>query len=265
MGSGAFEPQRPRVGHEYSLDWVNIGKSIVSLGLWEREWQKIDYPDYPSVGNFEARHFAPENWRADYLNPAFERMRLNDAFWATGTISRFSDEMVREVVKAGGLSDPEAEKHMINVLLDRRDKILRHYLSQMNPADKFAVSQRAKGSRLVFANLATETGVGQAESYEYTWYSYENQSDRLKRLDGPRTTAWESFPIPAGNGHDFLAVECRTVSRERPHWAKPVVVYLKRDRAGYRIVGIEREEEDGQSDLERRRQLAERRGDLPAE
>jgi len=259
MGSGAFEPQRPRVGHEYSVDWGNIGKSILTLGLWEREWQKIKYPDFPSVGNFEARHFHPELWRPDYLNPAFERMRPGDAFWAAAIMSRFSDEIVREVVKAGRLSDPKAERYMLNTLLDRRDKILSYYLSGMNPIDRFRIDRRGDGWQLTFVNLGAETGVGQADSYEYTWYSYENQSDRLKRLGDTHTVGLEAIPIPKESRDGFLAVQCRTISRDKPDWAKPVLVYLKRDRSGYRVIGLEREEENGQHDLERRRQLAERR------
>ncbi len=265
LGSGAYEPHRPRLGNEYGVQWDNIAKSIVSLGLWEREWQKIDYPDYPSIGNFEARHFHPELWKPDLLNPAFERMRLSDAFWAAAIISRFSDQIVRNVVKVGRLSDPQSEAYLLRTLLDRRDRILSYYLSRMNPIDRFEVVQKASRSDMHFVNLGAETGVGQAESYEYTWYSYDNQLDRLKRLDGPHTVALESIPLPKGSTEGFLALQCRTIGRDRPDWAKPVVVYLKRERSGYRVIGLEREEENSQQDLERRRQLAERRGQAPAE
>ncbi|MFB3906190.1 MAG: hypothetical protein ACE15E_22315 [Acidobacteriota bacterium] len=176
LGSGASGPQRPRVGHEYSVEWGKIARSILSLGLWEREWQSIEYPDYPSVGNFEARHFRPELWRPDYLNPAFERMRLDDAFWAAAILSRFSDEIVRAVVKEGRLSDPEAERYLLNTLLDRRDKILSYHLSKMNPADRFEVRREPNGLRLVFANLAAETSnveppVGRTRIGVNPWWS----------------------------------------------------------------------------------------------
>ena len=265
LGSGAYQPQRPRVGHEYLVEWDKIATSILTLGVWEREWEKIRYPDYPSVGNFEARHFHPELWKPDLLNPAFERMRLGDAFWAAAIISRFSDEMVRQVVKVGRLSDPEAERYLLNTLLDRRDKILSYYLSRMNPVDRFEVRPQADGLRLDFVNLAAETGVGQADSYEYTWYSYENQSDSFKRLGGPHSVGVESIPIPRKSEDGFLAVQFRTISRDKPDWAKPVVVYLKRDGSDYRVIGLEREEENYQQDLERRRQLAEHSDELQTE
>lgn len=264
LGSGAYEPHRARLGSEYAVDWADTAKSMITLGLWEREWQKIEFPDYPTIGNFEARHFHPELWKPDQLNPAFLRMRLGDAFWAASILSQFSDRVVSRVVKEGRLSDAQAEAYLIRTLLDRRDKILSYYLSLMNPIDRFQVQQSAARSELHFANIGAETGVGQADSYEYTWYSYDNSSDRLKRLDGPRRVGLESIPIPRITDHAFLAVQFRTFSRERPDWAKPVVVYLRREGSGYRVIGIEREEQNTQQDLERRRQLAERQNGATA-
>ena len=201
LGSGAFEPHRARLGSEYAVDWADTAKSMITLGLWEREWQKIEFPDYPTIGNFEARHFHPELWKPDQLNPAFLRMRLGDAFWAASILSQFSDRVVSRVVKEGRLSDAQAEAYLIRTLLDRRDKILSYYLSLMNPIDRFQVQQSAARSELHFANIGAETGVGQADSYEYTWYSYDNSSDRLKRLDGPRRVGLESIPIPRITDH----------------------------------------------------------------
>jgi len=103
--------------------------------------------------------------------------------------------------------------------------------------------------------------VGRAESYQYTWYSYDNQSDKMKRLDRAYSAALESIPIPPKVRPGFLAVECRTIRRAKVDWEKPVVVYLKLERTVYRVIGIEREEENGWQDLERRRQLAQGRGE----
>jgi len=257
LGSGAFEPQRPRVGHEYPTAWGPILKSVFSLGLWEREWQKIDYPDYPQVGNFEAAHFRPERWIPDYRNPAFDRTRLNDAFWATSIIAEFSDEMIRQIVRVGSISDRKAEDYLIATLLERRDRILRYYLSRINPVDRFQVLAARTELRLAFRNLAARTGLPLPDSYEYTWYAFDNQSDELRRVAAPQNVRQESIPFPNGTRYSHLVAEFRTISRN-PEWAKPVLVYLQREQAGYRIIGIDREEESRQLDLPKRRQLAER-------
>ncbi len=45
----------------------------------------------------------------------------------------FTDEMIRAIARAGGYSDPAAEKHLADVLIKRRDKIGRAFLPAINP------------------------------------------------------------------------------------------------------------------------------------
>jgi hypothetical protein len=249
FGSGAFEPQRPRVGNEYVMEWGKIAKSVGSLGLWERPWQKVRYPAYPAIGNFEADFFRADQWKADYPNPAFQRMRLNDAFWAASIICEFSDEMVREIVKTGQIEDPDAEQYLVRTLLTRRDKILAYYFSKVNPVDRFEVSRGA----LRFVNLGARSGLGNVEGYEYTWYSYDDQSGESVALGDPNRTAVEQIRIPAGSGARYLKVQILSLSEEQPEWAKPVFVFLRRNGTDYRVIAIEREEENRQlKDIEQR-------------
>ena len=73
LGSASNFPQKPRAGNEYIWDAGPSFKTIFSLGLWVRPWIKVDYPNYPSIGNFEADFFQPEKWKPEYPNPAFRR------------------------------------------------------------------------------------------------------------------------------------------------------------------------------------------------
>jgi hypothetical protein len=255
FGSGAFEPQRPRVGNEYVMEWGSIAKSALTLGLWERPWQKVKYPSFPQIGNFEADFFQPHQWKPDYPNPAFQRMRLNDAFWAVSIIAEFTDEMVREIVKTGQIKDPDAEDYLVRTLLARRDKILAYYLGQVNPLDRFEILRGA----LKFMNLGSQSRLGEAKAYEYTWYSYDDQTGETVALGESRRAGTDEIAIPLKIGAEYLMVHLRTISDEQPEWAKPVFVYLRLDRSGHRIIGIEREEEDRQYyDSERRRFLVEK-------
>ena len=60
-------------------------------------------------------------------------MRADDAFWAARRVMAFTDEAIRAVVQTGQFSDPAAEKHLADVLIARRDKIGRAYLTLANP------------------------------------------------------------------------------------------------------------------------------------
>jgi hypothetical protein len=45
----------------------------------------------------------------------------------------FSDELIRTVVAAGRFSDAGAERHLADVLIKRRNRIGRAYLTAINP------------------------------------------------------------------------------------------------------------------------------------
>ncbi len=239
LGSGSVRIQSRRAGNEYKLEWTPILKSALTLGLWDRSWRYVDYPDYPSIGRFEGDYFRPERWRPEYPNPAFQRMQDEDAFWATKTIARFTDEMVRAIVKTGELKDPAAEEYLIQTLIKRRDKIVRYYLSHMNPLADFEVTSREGRPALKFSNLGDTYGIGKADSYEYQWSSFDNRTSAMTPLGAQEVVRTPEFSVPPTQGTGYLAVVIRTVAQSQKDWAKPVTVYL--DTSPLRVVGIERE------------------------
>ncbi len=244
MGSGGFEPQRPRVGHEYPVDIKNISKSLFTFGLWERTWQKIEYPDFPQVGNFEASHFRPEKWKSDYSVPAFERMTLGDAFWAARIISHFSDEAVRAIVRTGKYDDPRAEEYIVRTLFERRDRIVSYYFSKMNPLDDFEVRSGRPGRASVgFRNLGVDNNLGTVERYEYAWHTFDNASGLVTRLGSQGWNTEPSIPLPEGRPAPYLMLAIRSLSAAQPDWNREVRVYLASSDGGWRVVGVEREEE----------------------
>ena len=140
LGSGSVKPQTRRAGNEYIIEGKPIAKAGLTLGIWDRPWRHVKYPDYPAIGRFEADFFQPQLWKPEYPNPAFERMQLTDAFWTTRTVLRFTDEMIRAIVETGQISDPEASNYLVETLIKRRDKIIRYYLPRMNPLDDFQLT-----------------------------------------------------------------------------------------------------------------------------
>ena len=100
LGSGSSSAQQPRGGNEYLIDGGQILKGLVSFGVWERGWMKVRYPKDPSLGNIEADFFEPRKWKTEYPQPAFEQMDAADAFWAARIASRFSDPMIRGIVRS---------------------------------------------------------------------------------------------------------------------------------------------------------------------
>ena len=84
MGSGDFMNGPKRVGHEHLFDGSAIGKSLVTLGGWERPWEREE-DGLPEVGHFESELFEPRTWTANFAELFAESGLRSDkrggAFW----------------------------------------------------------------------------------------------------------------------------------------------------------------------------------------
>jgi hypothetical protein len=232
LGSGSTQVQGERAGNEYILEWGPILKAAVTLGIWDRKWRHVRYPDYPSIGRFEADFFQPELWRPEYPNPAFDRMTPQDAYWAARIISRFDDQMVRELVETGELWDKQAEEYLVRTLIRRRDKIVAHYLPQVCPLDDFGVTDG--GRVLRFEDLAVAAGVGTPSPVGYVWFRFDNVTGRVEALGVQGVSEDSSVAVP-DDPAQFLMVEL-----EKRSTAQKLQVYLCRAAGGPEVVGVER-------------------------
>jgi hypothetical protein len=244
LGSGSdalrrISPQNPRAGNEYVFEMGPLLKAGFSLGLWERPWRKVRYKEYPEIGRIEADFFEPHKWKPEYPNPAFDSMLAEDAFWASRIVARFSDEAVRALVHTGQYTDAAAERHLADVLIKRRDKVVRHYFRQLSPLAEFRVTGGAQAPVLEFEHLGEKAGVGRVDSYEVRWFAYDNATNALTPLGEAQAASGRSLPVPTGS-HEFVMVRIRGKSAAEPGWTKAVDVYLRR-AGGLSVVGIERE------------------------
>jgi hypothetical protein len=239
LGSGSnarkeIAGQNPRAGNEYILELGPGLKSAATLGLWERPWRRARYRVFPEIGRIEADFFSPEDWRPEYPNPAFERMQAADAFWAGRIVSRFSDEAVRAIVHTGGFTDPEAEAHLVDVLLRRRDKVVAWCFGLLNPLADFEVSGEGGAAVLRFRNLGQEAGLGPGVAYEYDWSDFDNGTGERRPRGDARTSPRPEIEVPSGTGYRVVRIRTKGAAAA---WTKAVDVYLR----GLTVVGVERE------------------------
>ncbi|MEE9534650.1 MAG: hypothetical protein V3W06_09525 [Acidimicrobiia bacterium] len=257
LGSDSTHAKRRRSGYEHFVEPDKIVKGLLTFGLWRRGWMKVDYPDYPSVGRYEADFFEPWKWRPNYPNPAFDRMDTTDAFWAARIVSRFTDELIRAIVAEGQISDPQAAAYLTDVIITRRDKVVNYWISRTNPLDRFEVDGIAgTGPELTFENAAIRVGAAQqGATYRVRWSALNNLSgqetpagSRLSSLAETRAPVPDAAWGPADDVGDRYAVAAiHTLHPDFPHWREPVVVSL-RDRTGeVNVVGIERPRNDPNS------------------
>jgi hypothetical protein len=249
MGSGSTIPQVPRAGNEYILEWAPAFKTLATFGLYVRPWIHVNYWEgAKSVGRFEGDFFDPVKWRPEYPNPAFNNMTADDAFWGARLVSKFSDGAIRAVVAKARYSEAGAAEHISSTLIKRRDKVLRAWLTGVNPLVNARLSHDGV---LTFENAAVDAGIAKPPTaYHLSWSRFDNATAETigagmvggisagtsGRVDRPSI----NLNTPNMADAQFLRVSVATTHPDYPAWSNPVTFTFRRTNTGWETVGLDR-------------------------
>ncbi len=241
LGAGGDGAKPPEFGFENLIDYGQTFKTFLTLGLWEKPWQRrADMLEKekalnPRLGSFDSYYFEPEKFKTQFPNYAFKDMTYADAFWASKIIMSFSAADIRALVKAGKLSDPKDSDYLVSTLLTRRDIIGRYWFSKASPLDDF----QWQNGQLKFTDLALKHSLGGKES-EKKYFADVCEKNGTQWL---KITALESAEpvfdlrdLPAS--HKELSVFIRTRHSDQ---TKPGP-YVRVDIADNRIAAIAHED-----------------------
>ncbi|HEX9652110.1 MAG TPA: hypothetical protein VGA99_00235 [bacterium] len=259
LGSNNIIPHAPKYGNEYLVDPRTISLQFITLGLYVKPWEfdiRNLNPEFPSVGYYESKIFDPGEWYPTYPNPAFEYCTFRDAYWGAKIVTAFTDDDIRAIVETAKMSDPRAKEYLIQTMIERRDKVGRHWFERMNPLDKFRFEKTAAGDvTLAFTDLAVESKLERAEESQYVYTLSYNKKGRHRQsvVEAPAL-------LISQNGHGFLdeilsgngikkeedkifSVKIQT-GRKGKYLSKFVEVYFyyPNHNGTSRVVGIVREE-----------------------
>jgi len=240
LGSAAVTVKSRRSGYAYLWDVADSVKTMATFGLFVPRWAFVEYPmQVPAVGRFEGDHFEPETWVPHYPNPAFENARPDDTFWAARRVMAFSDEAIRAIVETGRYTDPRATEYLTHVLIARRDKIGRAWLTNVNPLVDFVLDETGT---MRFANAAVAAGVAEApREYRIRWSSVDNASNTATPHGAEATvTTTSAVPPSSLTDAELIRAEIATIHDRRPAWTQPVRVTFRRLDRGWTTVGLER-------------------------
>ena len=261
LGADNADPQLPRYGNEYFLDFGTVARSMGSLGAYVKPWEVPLHMDYPSVGYFNAEYFDPSRWRPTFPNPAFLETTLRDAYWGTKIVTSFTDEDIEAIVQTGEYTDPRAEQYVANVLKTRRDKIGKYYFNLINPLDRFALKATVSGTQaLIFENLALTRGYAPATEATYRYsirrhVPWGHDSLLLTDHDVPGhqilldrafLPIWKERTPTAQmteSEPSIVYITIHTSYDKGENWSKSVNVYLQFNSGAdkFEIIGIQRE------------------------
>jgi hypothetical protein len=240
FGTGALGPREYDEGWEHLYEGDLAMKRLVRMGFYFRPWQTVRYANHPAIGRFEAEAFDPREWQPRVPTAALRHARADDTFWAARRVTAFSDELIRAIVSTGRYTDPKAEQHLADVLIQRRDKIGLAYLPSVNPVVNFALDQTG---RLTFENAAVNAGFAKPPvgGYLVRWFAFDNNSGTASPIGSPTAVAVTEARAPGGlTGAAFVKLEVSAIQPPNESWTKPVDVYFRRAAGGWVLVGLER-------------------------
>ncbi len=174
FGSTGLGEKAAVEGWEYLVDWPNMFRNLLSLGLRYPPYREAKRSELRSVGLFEATVFDPRKWKPEYPNPAFDHRTRGDLFWAASILARIQPDHIRAAVTAGYYHEAGAAGRITEVLLERRAKLLRFALVGSLELDR----PRVTGTRLRLDDLRALGGLPQTGSI-----SYVVRWDRTRRID----------------------------------------------------------------------------------
>jgi hypothetical protein len=227
------------VSWEHFYQGTTMAKRVASFGFALSPWQTVKYTEGPEIGKFEGDRFDPRTWLGHTPNAAVMEMRADDAFWAAQRVAAFSGDAIRAIVHTGEFSDPASEKAIADIMIKRRDKILRAYLPAVNPI----VTPRLENNRLSFENAAVAADVAHApEVYRASWFQFDNAtglSRPLSETTSATTTIEAPVALPTA-ADSFIMIELSADSKEYEAWKRPIRSYFRLDANGWKLVGLER-------------------------
>ena len=172
-------------GYEQHVDWAAMGGRLITLGLRYPYWLWVRRSPYPAVGLFESKVFDPDRWEPDSINPAFIQATRRDRFWAASLLARFDRQRVEAAVRAAHYSDPRAAALIVQILMERRAKVLAYATLRMAPL----VDPEVRGTVVSMRDLEEVAGLPPPrEGRRYRWSVRWNRSGRpdceLERGEG---------------------------------------------------------------------------------
>jgi hypothetical protein len=155
-------------------------------------------------------------------------MTDRDAYWGAKIVASFTNEQIAAIVKTGKYTDAIAESVLIEILEQRRDRIIDYYFRRVAPMDRL----KLQGNSLVFADLAIDA---KRDDPARVRYQVTTEAKNVKRVAGTFNPG-ASIPIDVIDEPTEVKI-----TRTSPGWPElSMSVWVQRVSGIPSIVGIRR-------------------------
>ena len=237
LGVMASTNHYPQEGHVYSVDYPDIARSLVTLGIAPRPWDHVLAPALTGVApTFVADGFDPGAWHPDTPYAPFDEADRFDKFWGARLVARFTRDQIHAAVEAGRFSDPRAVEYLTDTLVARQHATEAYWFARVNPLVDFD----ADDERLCFDDLAIDAQLAAADATRYDVTSYDARMRPLGRVavaaspSGPTCTP-ALAKATAADGYTIVKI-----ATSRAGFSGETYVHLARDPSSgaWRVIGV---------------------------
>ena len=245
LGAASITVQKPNDGAEQNTSPMRIVRAFLTVGAWQRWWQKqrdewnAAIRRYPGIGFFPTEGWSPDRYRSNFPYAAYDLMTPADDYFGAKLIATFTDAQLRAAVEVARYR-PEEAAELVRALAYRRDVIARRYLNAVTAVESPSVNEA--GTLLCFRDLAIERGAAAPSSVAYRIDVRDDQGARLLSGRAHPAAARGCVDIGRPDGRPYRIVTVRATTPRGK--AAPVRVHLARRDAERRwvVVGMERDE-----------------------
>ena len=229
-------------GYRFQYDIPPALLDFFTLGLRKHRWDGKEMTGLRGVGLFDAEHFNPGDWKANYPYwPVLDHDRF-DAFWGTKLLMRFKPHELAAIVEEAQLTDPRAAEYITRTLIHRQRATGRYWFDRVAPLDAFAIETTAGDPRLCFTDLTLHYLLRESPTtYAIDAYDRRGKSTKFATdVDaGPRGRTCTAIRLADKDPDRYTIVRLRLRrdGKEMP----PVLVHVAKLRDGrLEVVGLRR-------------------------
>lgn len=248
LGTGAYGPSPPFMGHTYEVDLLAMTADILTFGLYVKPYKKVAPAQFSSIGRYESALFHPAKYKPQIPNPAFNNCTNRDGYWGAKLVMSFTDKQLRTIVESAQYSEPRAAEYLLKTLKERRDKTGRYWFKQINPLDDFQLKRYPDGAvHIIFKDKAVENGFEPARDSQYKYTIRYNEESIAENVLGETSIPLPSLPESIVENSDrmlYAEITIHTRRQQDTDWSKWTKVYALYNPGSdrYVLVGIQRQE-----------------------
>jgi hypothetical protein len=180
-------------GFHHIFSFGDAFKGLVTLGLDVKDWEKLEFSPWKSVGAFESEVFKAESWKEVWPYVPIRNSRPADDYWAAKILGAIREDHIKTLVYAAQYPEEGAAEYVIKTLLERQQKILEYFLNQVTAVDAIEFSGGALQLKDVGMGIL---GLNPAETqYEIRFYNGKDEEVNQRQIIKGNVPGF-SVPIP---------------------------------------------------------------------